>query len=265
MKKKVILFSLLAIMGLCGFHIVDSYRIVENESFGPGEILEYRVHYGFINAGEGIVKVSNQIHKINDRPCFEVTAYGKSVGAFDWIVKIRDTWKSYVDTSALIPHRFQTDLQEGKYKKQETVYFNYAGKTIRSEEKNDVSKEFDMPTNIQDIISGYCYMRIIDFNTLHIGDVVPIPAFFDDKVYDFKVKYRGKEEISTKYGKIRCIKITPVMPKNEMFDGESSIRVWITDDKNRIPVKIEADMFVGAVEMELKNYKGLKHKIVFKK
>jgi hypothetical protein len=263
MKKTVLFLSLLAVTSLCGFHLADSYRQVENESFGPGEVLEYRVHYGFINAGEGVVKVSNQIHKINNRPCYEVTAYGKSVGAFDWVIKIRDTWRSYIDTSALVPHRFQTDIQEGKYRKNETVHFNHPSRTIRSEEKNQETKEFQMPPNVQDIISGYCYMRVIDFNTLRIGDIVPIPAFFDDKFYDFKVKYRGKEEISTKYGKTRCIKITPVMPKNEMFDGESSIRVWITDDKNRIPVKVEADMFVGAIEMELKNFKGLKHKTVF--
>ncbi len=262
--KKIILSSLvLVLISLCSFYVTDSYRDVENESFGPGEVLEYRVHYGFINAGEGVVKVSNQIHKVNNRPCYEVTAYGKSVGAFDWVIRIRDTWRSYIDTSALVPHRFQTDIQEGKYRKAETVYFNHSNRTIRSEEKND-TKEFQMPPNVQDIISGYCYMRVIDFNSLHLNEEVPIPAFFDDKFYDFKVKYRGKEDVKTKYGTTRCIKLTPVMPKNEMFDGESSIRVWITDDKNRIPIKIEADMFVGAVEMELKNYKGLKHKIAFR-
>ncbi len=264
MKSVSLSLLVLAFLSLCGFHVADSYRQVENESFGPGEVLEYRVHYGFINAGEGVVKVSNQLHKINNRPCYEVTATGKSVGAFDWVIKIRDTWRSYIDTSALVPHRFQTDIQEGKYRKTETVHFNHEGHTIRSEEKNNDTKEFQMPANVQDIISGYCYMRVIDFNALHIGEVVPIPAFFDDHFYDFKVRYRGKEDVKTKYGTVRCIKITPVMPKNEMFDGESSIRVWITDDKNRIPVKVEADMFVGAIEMELKNFRGLKQKTIFK-
>ena len=263
MKRTSLLFSLLLVTVLCGFHASDAYREVGNDNFGPGEVLEYRVHYGFINAGEGVVKVSNQIHKVNNRPCYEVTAFGRSVGAFDWVIRIRDTWKSYIDTSALLPHRFHTDVQEGKYRKQETVYFNHPSRTIRSEEKNNETKEFQMPPNVQDILSGYCYMRTIDFNRLNIGDVMPIPAFFDDKLYDFKIKYRGRDVVKTKFGKVRCIRITPVMPKNEMFDGESSVRVWLTDDKNRIPVKVEADMFVGAVEMDLKDYKGLRHKIAF--
>jgi Protein of unknown function (DUF3108) len=263
--RKVYLFSfsLALLTVICAFHATDSYRRVVNDSFGPGEVLRYRVHYGFINAGEAEVKVSNQIHKVNERPCYEVTAFGKSVGAFDWVIRIRDTWRSYIDTSALVPQRFHTNVQEGKYRKEETVHFNYQNRVIRSEEKNDESKEFDMPQNVQDILSGYCYLRTIDFNQLRLNETVPIPAFFDDKLYDFKIRYRGREEISTKFGKIRCIKIAPVMPKNEMFDGESSIRVWITDDKNRIPVKIEADMFMGAIAMDLKDFKGLKQKPAF--
>jgi len=263
MQRIIFFSSLIAFITLCGFQAEDSFRKVENESFGPGEVLEYRIHYGFINAGEGVVKVSNQLHQINNRPCYEVSVTGKSVGAFDWVIRIRDSWRSYIDTSALLPHRFHTNVQEGKYRKEETVYFNHAKRTIRSEEKNEETKEFPMPPNIQDIISGYCYMRVINFDKMHTGDLVPIPAFFDDKIYDFRIRYQGKGEVKTKFGKVRCIKLTPVMPKNEMFNGESSVRVWVTDDKNRIPVKIEADMFVGALEMEIKNYKGLRHKTIF--
>jgi len=263
-RKTGIFFILLALITvICAFRRADSYRRVVNDSFAPGEVLRYRVHYGFINAGEAEVKVSNQIHKVNDRACYEVTAFGKSVGAFDWVIRIRDTWRSYIDTSALVPQRFQTNVQEGKYRKEETVHFNYQDRLIRSEEKNEATKQFDMPQNVQDILSGYCYLRTIDFNQLRVNETVPIPAFFDGKFYDFKIRYRGREEISTKFGKIRCIKIAPVMPKNEMFDGESSVRVWISDDKNRIPVKIEADMFVGAIAMDIKDFKGLKQKPAF--
>ncbi len=263
--KKAYLFplSLVLVVVVGAFRGSDPQRRVPNESFGPGEVLRYRVHYGFINAGEAEVKVSNQIHKVNERPCYEVTAFGRSVGAFDWVIRIRDTWKSYVDTSALVPQRFQTNVQEGKYRKEETVHFNHREQTIRSEEKNEAAKQFEMPKGVQDIISGYCYLRTIDFAQLRVNETVPIPAFFDDKLYDFKIRYRGKEEVSTKFGKIRCIRIAPVMPKNEMFDGEGSIRVWITDDKNRIPVKIEADMFVGSIAMDLKDFKGLKQKPAF--
>lgn len=243
----------------CGFISKDTYRRIRNNSFARGEVLEYRVHYGFINAGEGVVEVSQNLFKINNRPCYRVNVTGKSIGAFDLVLRIRDTWRSYIDTSALIPHRFQVNIQEGKYRKEETVFFNHEAGKIRSEEVNNETKEFELPRNVQDLVSGYFYLRTIDFNQLKPGDLVEVDAFFDDDFYDFKVRYRGKGEVDTKFGKIRCLLLNPVMPANKLFKGDNSIRVWVSDDENKIPIKVEADMFVGAVELDLKKHKNLKH------
>ncbi len=258
--KKIIVLLLTA---LCGFgftlHFQESFEPITNHSFSKGEVLEYRVHYGFLNAGEGIVEVSPNIFKVNNRPCYKINVSGKSVGPFDLMLRIRDTWRTYVDTSTMNPQRFYVNIQEGRYRKEENVYFNYDTKKIRSEEVNHETKEFDLPRNVQDLISGYYYLRNVNFDRLANGDLILVKAFFDDGFYDFKVRYRGRGEANTKWGKVRCIKLTPVMPDNKLFNGENSIRVWITDDKNRIPVKVEADMFVGAVELDLKRFKNLRH------
>jgi hypothetical protein len=256
MRRKIGL--LLAVYILCGFIVGDSYRHIRNDSYGRGEVLEYRVHYGFVNAGEGTVEVSPTLYKVNGRPCYRVNVFGKTVWPFESVLRIRDTWRSFIDTSALIPQRFYVNIQEGRYRKEETVFFDHESMKVRSEEVNNETKEFPIPKNIQDLVSGYFFLRTVDFNRLRKEDTVKINAFFDDEFFDFKVKYRGKGEVDTKFGKIKCIKLTPVMPPNKLFDGDNSIRVWISDDKNKIPVKIEADMFVGAVELDLKKFKNLR-------
>lgn len=92
-----------------------------------------------------------------------------------------------------------------------------------------------------------------------------VKAIFEDELYDFGIKLGGRETIKTKFGKIKAIRLEPVMPKDQdLFDGENSIRFWMSDDENRIPLKIEADMFVGAVEIDIKDYKNLSHPINFK-
>lgn len=260
--SKFITFVILLFI-TCGFVGQDSYRYIENESFTTGEVLEYRVHYGFINAGEATIEVSPTLHKVNNRVCYKVTASGRTVGAFDLVLRIRDVWRSYIDTAAFVPQRFYSNIQEGKYRKEETVFFNHQKHVVRSEEVNHETKEFSIPANIQDIVSGYYYLRTINFDKVQVGELITVKAFFDDEFYDFKVRYRGKEEIKTKMGKIKAIVINPVMPSNQLFDGENSIRVWISDDANKVPVKVEADMFVGAVEIDLKKYKGLRNKIGF--
>jgi hypothetical protein len=263
MKKRIT--GALLVLICCGFVTRDTYRQVRNESFGRGEILEYRVHYGFINAAEAVIEVHKDLFKINNRPCYRVNVAGKTIGGFDLVLRIRDTWRSYIDTAAIIPHRFQVNIQEGKYRKDETVYFNHEANTIRSEEVNSETKEFELRRNVQDLISGYYYLRTIDFNQLRPNDVVAVDAFFDDEYYDFKVRYRGKGEVDTKWGKLRCILLNPIMPANQLFKGENSIKVWLSDDQNKMPVKVEAEMFVGAVELDLKKYKNVRHEPQFYK
>jgi hypothetical protein len=218
---------------------------VPQTSFLTGEELEYRVHYGFINAGEATVQVSPQLYKINNKVCYKLEVFGRSTGTFDMMLRIRDTWRSYVDTTTLVPQRFYLNVQEGKYRKEETVFFDHENLMVRSEEKNEATREFKIPQNVQDIVSGYYYLRTIDFDKLPVGQVIEIKSFFDDQFYDFKVRYRGKGEVKTRFGKIRCIKLTPIMPPNQLFNGDSSIRVWLSDDGNKIPVIVEADMFVA--------------------
>ena len=257
------LYCIITFFMVCGFIAPDGYRYVRNESFTAGELLEYRVHYGFINIGEGRVEVSPALVKVNNRVCFKVSVVGRTSGTFDLAYKVRNTWRSYIDTSAVIPQQFYMNIAENKYHKEEVVYFNHQNKTIWSEEKSKPRKEFTITDQVQDLISGLYFLRTIDFNKLHKGSIIEIPVFFDDEFYEFKVRYLGKEEVKTKYGKIKSIQLTPLMPANQLFKDENAIRMWISDDLNKIPVKVEADLFVGSIELELKNFQGLKHTLNF--
>lgn len=237
--------------------------------FSKGEKLEYRVHYGFINAGEATVQVHPELYSINNKICYKATCYGRSSSAFDMVTKVRDTWGSYIDTSEFIPQRSYRDITEGKYRLKEGVYFYHnkgQADAQRENKKGEVSNaSYDVPYGVQDIVSGFYFLRKYDYNKMKVGDTIKMNAFFEDALYKFKIKYLGKCVLNTKFGKINAIKLTPIMPDNQLFDGESSIRVWLSDDKNKVPVKMEADMFIGAVEVELKSYQGLKHTITFKK
>lgn len=258
-----ILYHILTFIVACSFIGDDPYRNVRNESFTTGELLEYRIHYGFVTIGEGKIEVNPTLIEVNDRVCYQATVYGKTSGSFALAYKVRDTWRSFIDTSAIIPQQFYMHIHENKYRKEETVYFNHLKKTLRSEEKNQTTKEFTLPENVQDVVSGLYFLRTLDFNQLHPGDTISMPAFFDDKFFDFKVRYLGKGEVKTTMGRIKAIQLTPVMPSNGLFKGENAIRMWLSDDMNKIPVKVEADLFLGAIELELKKMKGAKQALHF--
>lgn len=262
MKKLLISLGIFSVLST-GFMALNAYRRVPNNSFGPGEHLEYRVHYGFLNAAEAIVDVSPTLYKVNDRPCYRVNVDGRTVGAFDLVTRVRDTWRSYIDTSAILPQKFYTNLQENSYRKEENITFNHETNTVKAEERTE-RDVFKVPDNVHDLISGYYFLRTIDFAKINAGQVIEVPAFYDDTVYNMKVRYRGKDVVKTKHGKVSVIKLNPVLPPgNKLFKEEESIRIFVSDDTNKVPVKVEVDLWIGSMVMDLKHNNGLKQPLKF--
>ena len=237
-----------------------SYRSVKNTSFIPGEIITYKVHYGFVNAAEGEMIISDKIYAVNGRNCYKIDVFGKSIGMFDLFLRIRDNWGTYLDTASIIPQKAYRKIEEGKYRKHEVVKFDHFNENVvvqdydHKKENWKPVENFEIPQYAQDMVGGYYYLRTLDFDNMKEGDIIKLKAFFDDEVYDFNIRYVGREDVKTKIGKIRSIVLSPIMPENSLFDGENSIRVWISDDKNKVPLKVKAEMFVGAVEVDIQSY-----------
>jgi hypothetical protein len=121
-------------------------------------------------------------------------------------------------------------------------------------------QDFKIPDNAQDIVSGFYYLRTLNYDRMRVGDKIDVQGFFDEENFNMQVTFQGREVVSTKAGDIRAIKLVPKMPKNKLFNGENAIAVYLSDDKNKIPVLIQAEMFVGSVKINLYEYKNLKHK-----
>jgi hypothetical protein len=255
MKKNLLLTALTA--AFLSFVLPASAQ--KNQQFTNGEELTYRLHYGFINAGEATIKVHENLYRLNDRICQRVEVAGRSTGAFDHVLRIRDSWLSYMDTTNYMPHKAVRNIEEGKYHKHEETFFDYTTKVARIEEADEETRKVSIAERVFDMVSGYTQLRLINYDRLQKNDTIRISGMHEDKVYKMKIVYRGKARVKTKFGKVSAYVISPVMPKNKLFDGENSIRVWLSDDGNRIPLKIQADMFVGAVEVDLKSYKRLRN------
>lgn len=240
------------------FYAKDSYRYMAQTNFGAGEHLEYRVRYGIFNAAEAVVDVNPQIYYANGRPCYKINIVGTTLGAFSWFAKVRDEWQSWTDTSAIVSQKFYRNIQENNYRKTETTVFNHETDDALVTDENG-TKKYNVPNHVQDAISGYFYLRTIDFTKLAPNEAVEVPTFFENSVYKLKAKYRGKDVVKTKFGKINALRITPIMPNNQLFKGENSIRIWVSDDANKVPIKVEVDLWVGSMVMEVSSYRGARN------
>ena len=243
----------------------DEFSPIDNESFAAGEVLEFKMNYGVFTVGKAQMKVHKGYYKINGRDCYRVDVYGKTSGAVDWVARVNDNWGAYIDTAALVPHISYRKIEEGKYRKNEVVKFDHTTDMIETKVVNNKTGDFkepeyfQAPDDIRDIIGGLFYLRSLDFTGMQKGDMITVKAFFEDTIYDFDIRYMGKDEVKTKAGKFKALRLVPVMPDNQLFAGENAITVWLSDDLNKIPLKAEANMVIGKASCELIHYEGLRN------
>lgn len=256
MKKNIV--NLLVFIALSNFSFLgDGYRYIQNDSFSIGENYVYKIKFGFVNIGVATVNVTDKVYQVNGRPCYRINVLGRTAGITD-LFKVRNTYISYLDTLAFVPHQFIYSAREGNFKRDQTVYFNQqVNKVTRVD--NQEKKYFNVPKYCQDVVSGYYFLRTIEFEKMRIGEIVEAPLFFADELYNMKVKYNGKKQISTKFGKINVVELNPILPPNDLFNGSDAIKVFVSDDKNRVPIELYVDFKFGSATMELKQYKNQRH------
>jgi len=227
-----------------------------NTTFSHGENITFKVFYSvigiFVDAGDASFSVDRTY--LNNKPVYHIVGIGNSNPRYDWIFKVRDRYESYIDTSSLRPYKFVRNVDEGGYKKYENVNFDHKNNKAISEHGT-----FDVPECVQDVLSAIYYARNINFDRYKPGDKIPFNMFMDDKVYSLYVRYMGKEIIKTRYGKFRAIKFKPMLIQGTIFEGGEKMAVWVSDDLNHIPLRIESPITVGSVKVDMMNYKNLRH------
>lgn len=231
----------------------DDFCGLPNHAFQAGESITFRVYYTlagvYIAAGEATFSVA--LEELNGKPVYHVTGAGKNYSFLDNFFKVRDKYESFIDTADLQPLKFIRNVSEGSYKKYENVSFN---KTAHTAITN--SGVFKTPDCIQDVLSTMYYARNIDYEKMKPGDKIPFSMFLDNQVYNLYIRYVGKETIKTKYGKFRAIKIKPLLIKGTIFEGGEKMTVWISDDPNHIPVRVESPISVGSVKVDMMDFRN---------
>jgi len=263
------LLSVILITLLSSF-LTDSQKplpVTKNTSFTAGEELEYRVNFGFFTVGKAITRIDQKVYTINSRPCFKVDAWGETSDWISWVTRVKDNWGAYLDTVSLNSQVAYRKIREGRYKKDEITNYDHVKHVAEVKVMNQQTQVFEkvqdypIPENAKDMVSGFMLLRVIDFSRLKVGDTLQIESFFEDTSYSFRIIYQGKENVKTKVGTVPCFKLVPIMPDNKLFDGENSITAWISNDKNKIPVKIQAKMFIGHTGLELVSFRGLRNQL----
>jgi hypothetical protein len=224
--------------------------------FKSGEWLRYKMSYsGFLRAGTAILELSEK--DFNGKKVFYTKGTGWTSGAVKWFFKVEDRYESYFDKDTIKPYLFKRKINEGGYKKHRITSFNHKSNKAYVQDftlQKDTSVVF---SRVQDMLSAFYYLRNYNVKNMKKGEEIGIDMFMDSQVYPFKLRFLGREILKTKFGTLKTMIFRPLVQSGRIFKAQESVTLWITDDENKIPVKLSADLSVGSLRADLEAYKGL--------
>jgi hypothetical protein len=237
-----------------------------NTVFGAGEHVTYNAVYnwGFIWLNAGVVTFSVDSVLWQNQPAYHLKSIGVTHKAYDRLFLVRDTFETFVERESLRPLEFRRITNEGTYSSMHHYLFNSNNQTIRAR----ISKEggpvkhsmLPWPECSYDILSMIYQARNIDFSKYKVNDKIPIIMVVDGEIHHLHIRYLGKEVMANRDGrKFRCLKFAPLLVKGTIFEAGEDMTVWVTDDKNRVPIVVEAKILIGAVKAVFVEAEGLRH------
>jgi len=250
MKKYFL--TLLLITGSISLTLAQELTMVNDPVFKVGEQLSYRLKYGFFTAAEAELRVENTDIKYNGHPAYHIVVEGKTAGSFDVFYKVRNRYESYVDQKTLLPYYYAENRHEGSWNHSDKVTFNHETDKITANKGT-----YPYSGKVFDFVSAYYFARTIDISKMHIGDKFELKYFLDDGINSLGITYVGKEKVTCSMGTFNCLKFNPTILPGRIFKKNSKLYLWITDDKNRIPVKAQVEVILGSITMDLTGAKGL--------
>lgn len=245
---------------------VSIEKIELQRPFDNGELLTFKIRYGFINAGTATMKISLSNYRDSIKT-YHVQTTAKSASSFSWIYNVDDVVNSYVDYEMFYPVRFEKKLREGNYKadlftdyfpedtlaKVQTIRYT-SGMKVKKEKSYDVV----VPPFSQDVLSSFYFIRLKE---LEVGKSIFLTNHEKKKVYEMEVIVHRKETIEVEAGKFKCIVVEPIIRGEGLFKKKGSLRIWLTDDEKKIPVQMKSEVMVGDITTELIKIEGVAGKI----
>jgi hypothetical protein len=223
-----------------------------------GERLRYAVSWRLVPAGEAELTLGKDDSPANR---WKASAKATSIGYVSNIYKVDDEYQSIFRNQNLCSTGIHKTINEGERHRDLTLTFDQRRKLalLREHESNPsaapLQTQSAIPDCVQDILSAMYYVRI---QPLGIGQSFEVPVNDGPRTVRLRVEVQAKEEVKTKAGTFQTIRVEPMVFSGNLFKEKGRMFVWFTDDTNRWPVQMSAQIGIGTITASLVE-KGVDH------
>jgi hypothetical protein len=250
-RKLILIYYSALFIPFLSFSQVPKYSY---KAYQRGELIEYNIHYGIINAGKITMKVENIYAEMFNKKLIQFSTTGTTYSGWDLFFKVRDYYGSYIDTNTLFPVYSIRNILEGNYMSKEYVIYKREQGIVNC---NNI--EAKAPGDIFDILSAFYYARCFDINKIPLNVEIDFNTFFEKELFKVGITYEGKTVVKTSLGSFNCLIFRPTLVQGRVFKGQKDMVLYISDDKNHIPIRVESAIFIGYIKADLIKFDKLKY------
>lgn len=266
MRFRLVILAVLAGFIVSPLHAQNCLPSIEGNAFKAGERLDYTLQFkwGAVNADVASAVLSLDSVLFRGAPAYHSVITVKSAPFFDFFFKMREKFQGWMTVEGFRPLKFIRDTHEGTYVATNLYYYDWEQNVIHAdvnfEGRGKEHYEIPLKPCVYDIGSILYFARNMDTRALVKGGKYPLSFAIDDSVFDVFLTYKGREVIRDYFiGDINTLLFSCSVVSGAMFTGEEEFLIWISADRNHLPVSFMAPLRVGAVRGWLKAYSGLKY------
>lgn len=220
--------------------------------FAPGEKVGMRLSYAHILAGRAWVTV------LPGSPdgALDFVAEAQSQGFFAWLFhfRVQDRTVARWDPATRCSLRIEKHLREGRARRDQVVTFDPKG-AAHVEDVKVKQKDFELAACTLDVLSAFYMTRVLGVPE---KGQLELPVFDNGKHYRLGVRFVGREKLDlpAPLGKdVPTVIVEPqLLEGTGLFVKEGRLKIWLTDDARRIPVRMRSKVAIGSVSADLETY-----------
>jgi hypothetical protein len=226
-----------------------------------GETLTFDVTWMGIKAGQATLESKGQTLR-NGQSVYHLVTTARSSPVISKFYRVDDRSESYLAMDPFHTVQFEKHLREGRYRHDSYTVFDQAAgrvhfryldfgqvpKTISRLEEAErygkwVQQEFPLVPNALDELAVLYYARLLP---LREGQTYTAKVFASRKNWDLQVRVLHRETLDTIIGRRDTLIVEPLLAFEGIFQQKGRMIVWLTNDAERVPVKMESEVKVGS-------------------
>lgn len=269
MRKRLLFITFMFISILNWMPLAAQNCKIYNNVFQGGEELTFDLYlkYGILNTKAGYSKITVANTTYGGQSAYKMVLRAESTGAASKLYSLNDTLTSYM-TKDIVPLAFSKNAHEGGDHTIETIKYSYnaSGVSLKTKRIKNGRERFDVSFTskncIYDFLSIVFYARTLDYSTMKKGSETSVEFMSGKRKVKMTIEHKGTEKMKANDNKkYNCIKLSLSISDDAFENKEEAMTVYITNDNNRMPVRIDSKLKVGSTRAILKSFKGNKHPI----